>query len=427
MKKINARWTAYSIWLYMLSGLVSRGFNLNILFVHDAFPAQFTHLFRHLLKDGSHRLMVACRKGSVAKVPCKQFVYDVFGTAKSEKWGLGTSAHAYELGLNLAKQVAGLAGSKHQPDIILSHASTGASFYLKDIFPNARFVSLFEWYYQQPKLVKDSEIQLSKFIKKAHEASMKNLPIEREFALADAAYVPTGFQKSQFPPHMSAHMEQIHDGIDTDLYSPDAGATFTVGEHSFKPGGELITYAARGMEHTRGFPQFMKAVSSVLKARPNAHVVIAAADRVCYGNRAEPGLKKWATETLNYDPARVHFVGLLPEPEFVKMLQVSSLHVYLSIPFVLSWSMLNAMSVGARVLAADNAPVREVISDGENGYLVGFDNVRDIAERMTGLLREQPQDAQTGALRRAARQTILDRYDLRNSLKKQLKLIGVSG
>ena len=405
---------------------ISLGYLLNILFVHDAFPAQFTHLFKHLLKEGKHILMVACRKGSVAKVPCRQFVYDVFPETQAEKWGLGTSSYAFELGLSLVKQVAGLAGTLQEPDIIVSHASTGASFYLKDIFPTARFVSLFEWYYSYSKISAGAELKLTPFIKAAHKTSMQNLAIAREFELADAGYTPTAFQKAQMPAYYQDRIEQIHDGIDTNLYQPDPNATFTVGNKTFTARDEIITYAARGMEKARGFPEFMQAVSIALKARPNAHVLIAAADRICYGNKNDPGLKQWAIDTVDYNPSRVHFVGLLPEPEFVKMLQVSSLHVYLTIPFVLSWSMLNAMSVGARVLASDTGPVREAITDGVNGHLVEFGDVPAIAARMQTLLAEsKQQSAAADALRKAARQTILDRYELKSCLQKQLKLMGI--
>jgi len=399
---------------------------MNILFVHDAFPGQFIHLFKHLITEGKHTVMVASRKGSVAKLPCRQFVYDVFSSERAGNWNMGANSHAYELGLNLVKQVIGLVGTDQEPNIIVSHASTGAAFYLKDIFPKARFVSLCEWYYQQPKIKQGTNVKVSAFIKAAHSASLKNLPIERDFLIADATYSPTRFQKEQFPAYYQDKIVQIHDGIDTDLYSPDPDATFEANGHVFTKDDEVITYAARGMEKARGFPQFMQAIAEVLKVRPKAHVLIAAADRVCYGNKTDPGLKQWAADNVNYDPERVHYVGLLPEHEFTKMLQISSLHVYLTIPFVLSWSMLNAMSVGVRVLASDNKSVREAISEGVNGHLVPFDDVSAIAVRMTELLEiTASTDSSSEAVLRAARQTIVDRYDSRSCLKQQLEIMGL--
>jgi len=399
---------------------------MNILFVHDAFPGQFIHLFKHLINEGKHTVMAASRKGSVAKLPCQQFVYDVFSRERANNWNLGADSHAYELGLNLVTQVIGLVGTDQEPNIIVSHASTGAAFYLKDIFPKARFVSLCEWYYQQPKVKKGTNFKVGAFIKAAHSASLKNLPIERDFLIADATYSPTHFQKEQFPAYYQDKIVQIHDGIDTDLYSPDPDAMLGINGHTFTKDDEVITYAARGMEKARGFPQFMQAIAEVLKVRPKAHVLIAAADRVCYGNKTEPGLKQWAVDNVNYDPERVHYVGLLPEHEFAKMLQISSLHVYLTIPFVLSWSMLNAMSVGARVLASDSKPVREAISEGVNGHLVPFDDVSAIAGRIIELLEiTASTDPSSAAVPRAARQTILDRYDYRSCLKQQLEIMGL--
>ncbi|PCI62707.1 MAG: hypothetical protein COB37_06310 [Kordiimonadales bacterium] len=396
---------------------------MNILFVHDAFPGQFANLYRHLMAEGKHTVMVASRRGSVTKLACRQFVYDVFSEDQSKNWNLGSDSHAYELGLGLVKQVAGMAGTEQEPDVILSHASTGASFYLKDIFPKARFVSFCEWYYQQPKLKLGGEIKLNHFINSAHSTSMQNLAIQREFELADAAYAPTLFQKRQFPRPYHDHISQIHDGIDTDVYCPDEHAVFEFGGRTYSAADEIITYAARGMEHLRGFPQFMQSIAKLQKERPKTQVVIAAADRICYGNKKDPGLKQWALDTVDFDPDRTHFVGLLPEQEFVKMLQISSLHVYLTAPFVLSWSMLNAMSVGVPVLASATEPVEEVIRDGENGYLVPFDNVGAISARMAALLAAKDGASQVAM---AGRETILSEYQQQNCLKQQLALLTLS-
>ena len=395
---------------------------MNILFVHDAFPGQFANLYRHLMAEGKHTVMVASRKGSVAKLACKQFIYDIFSEAQAKKWALGSDSHSYELGLGLVKQVAGLAGTPQEPDVILSHASRGASFYLKDAFPEARFVSFCEWYYEQPKLKLGKEIKLSQFIADAHKTSMQNLAIQREFEIADAAYAPTLFQKRQFPRPYQDHISQIHDGIDTEIYCSDAHAAFEFDGRKFSAKDEIITYAARGMEHLRGFPQFMQSIAKLQKERPDAHVIIAAADRICYGNTKDPGLKQWAIDTVEFDPERTHFVGLLPEPEFVKMLQVSSLHVYLTVPFVLSWSILNAMSVGVPVLGSATAPVEEVIRDGENGYLVPFDDVDAISARIEELLAAK---TDTAKVARAGRETVVAGYERQDCLRQQLALLNL--
>ena len=176
------------------------------------------------------------------------------------------------------------------------------------------------------------------------------------------------------------------------------------------------------MEPYRGFPQFMEAVELITKERPKCHVVIVGADRVAYG-RTLPGgqtYKQAMLEKIKIDPDRVHFTGLLPKSEYRTVLQASSAHIYLTYPFVLSWSMLEAMAAGCVVVASNTPPVTEVITDGENGLLVDFFSPSKVAARVVEVL-SRPGEYQD--LRRKARQTILDRYALRDMLPTQLKMI----
>lgn len=391
---------------------------MRYLMIHDAFPGQFIHLFRHLHRAGGNEIVAASRKGSTLDLPVKQIVYDI-PVKEGEAPPNGTAA-AIALGHDLYSKLKPLADDGWQPDCILIHASRGASYFIRELFPKARITTLLEWYYRDPAVgsVRDARA----FYQACASNIALNGVIARDFDQADAAYAATQFQKVQFPARWQPSIEVCHEGINVDLYSPDPDATLTVGDKVFDRSMEIITYAARGMEKSRGFPQFMLAIAEVQKQRPNCHVIIAAKDRICYdpGGRGKEGYKKWAEQTAGYDPARTHFVGLLPEREFVKMLQISRLHVYLSIPFVLSWSCLNAMSVGVPVLASDNGPVREVITDGENGLLVDSNNVAAIAGRMIETLDDQKLCSN---LSNNARETILDRFKLEDALTAQLALI----
>ena len=392
---------------------------MRYLFIHDAFPGQFVHLFRHLHKAGGSELIAASRKGSTLDLPIEQIVYDIPADAAKPGVRMGARMEAAALGHDLYRKLKPMADAGRHPDYIVVHASKGASYFLRDLFPKARITCFLEWYYQNPNPAGVRNPQA--FYRQCASNNARNSIIAHDFDQADAAYTPTEFQKSQFPARWQRDIQVCHEGIDTDLYCPDDSAELIVGDPKFTRSTEVITYAARGMEKARGFPQFMQAIAEVQKKRPNCHVIIAAKDRLCYDpGRGSAGLKKWAQTTVDYDPARTHFVGLLPEREFVKMLQISSLHVYLSIPFVLSWSCLNAMAAGAPVLASDNEPVREVITDGEGGLLVDADDVPAIAKRMSEMLDDRKLCA---ALSGSARQTILDRFCLQASLKAQLALI----
>ena len=403
---------------------------MRYLFIHDAFPGQFIHLFRHLYRemqkpdgtDSGSEIIAASRKGSTLDLPVEQIVYDLPADAKQLDAGMEAAA----LGHDLYCKLKPLADAGRHPDYIVVHASTGASYFLRDLFPKARITCLLEWYYRDPSpeqlLKSENAGNTQAFYRQCASNGARNSILAHDFDQAGAAYAPTGFQKSQFPARWQPGIKVCHEGIDTDLYRPDDKAELKVGDKTFTRDTEIITYAARGMEKSRGFPQFMLAVAEVQKKRPKCHVIVAAKDRICYdpGGRGQKGLKNWAEKKVGYDPARTHFVGLLPEREFVKMLQISRLHVYLSIPFVLSWSCLNAMSAGVPLLASDNASSREVITGGENGLLVDAGDVPMIAKRMIEALDDPQLRASVAA---KARDTIISRFKLQDTLRAQLALI----
>lgn len=390
---------------------------MKYLIVHDAAPGQFVHIYKHLQAEGGHDIVVASRKGSTLRLPVRQVVYDVPDSLKASAGSFADKVAA--LGQSLYRELKPLAIEGWAPDVILSHASRGASYFLRDLFPEARIISLFEWYYPSPSPSADIDDQALR--QKCQGAYLTNMPIIRDFDCMDAGYVPTKFQRDAFPKSWHPQLQVIHDGIDTELYKPAMNLTLEVSGRRFTQKDEIITYAARGMEHTRGFLEFMKAVAKVQKVRPNLHVLIAAADRICYdpGGKGK-GLKYRAEETIGFDRERTHFVGLIPEAKFVSFLQISSLHVYLTKPFVLSWSLLNAMSTGVPVLGSDTAPVREVISDGINGRLVDMTDIDALAHGMDQILGNRAEARRMG---KAGRETVLERYNLKDCLKRQLALM----
>ncbi|CAN0474628.1 unnamed protein product, partial [Phaeothamnion confervicola] len=188
----------------------------------------------------------------------------------------------------------------------------------------------------------------------------RNAALLADLVSCDAGICPTQFQKEQFPPCFHDKLCVIHDGIDTEFHKPDSEMRLEF------PGtgriDELITYVARGMEPYRGFPEFINVLDIILQDRPRTHAVIVGEDRVAYGAKLPEGdsYKKRALEQHKLDWSRVHFPGLLPRPQYLKVLQASSVHAYLTVPFVLSWSMLEAMSSGCAIVASDVAPTQEI-------------------------------------------------------------------
>jgi len=230
---------------------------------------------------------------------------------------------------------------------------------------------------------------------------------------ADAGLSPTLWQASTYPPALRDRITVIFDGVDTARLRPDPAAQVTLPDgRILRAGDEVLTFVNRNLEPYRGYHTFLRALPAVLDARPEAQVVIVGGDAVSYG--AAPKTGSWKEHFLaevrdRLDLSRVHFVGKLAYPQFVALMQVARAHAYLTYPFVLSWSMLEAMAAGAHVVASSTAPVQEVIEDGVNGTLVDFFDVPGWSRALTEALAEPDRFA---SRRLAARATVLERYDL---------------
>jgi glycosyltransferase involved in cell wall biosynthesis len=255
----------------------------------------------------------------------------------------------------------------------------------------------------------------------------RNATILTDLAACDYGIIPTAYQKSQFPPITADKLTVLHDGVDVDVYAPSPGAKLVLPGLDLSGASEIVTYVARGMEPYRGFPEFMAAAAEVLRRRPQAHVVVVGEDRVAYGRKLPDG-DSWKKRMLAqhaYDEKRLHFTGLLTREQYRMVLLVSSVHVYLTVPFVLSWSMMEAMSAGCLVIGSDTDPVKELIEDGRNGVLVDFYNVQQIARAIVRVL-EDP--AKYAPLRKAARETIVEKYSAEEIYaRKEAMFEGASG
>jgi glycosyltransferase involved in cell wall biosynthesis len=227
---------------------------------------------------------------------------------------------------------------------------------------------------------------------------------------------------SQFPDEYQHKIKVLHDGIDTAFFSPKKGKPLVLPKIGLdlSEAKEIVTYVSRGLEPYRGFPQFMESVSMILKRRRDCHVIVVGEDRVAYGKRLADGrtFKQVMLEKFDFDLSRLHFTGRLPYDQYRKVLRVSSVHVYLTRPFVLSWSMLEAMSTGCLLVASKTQPVTEVIEDRKNGLLVNFFDTNEIADRIEECLNNQDL---LKPIRINARETIQERYDLARLLPAHIE------
>ncbi len=396
---------------------------MRVLFLHNNFPAQYRHIARLLAADRDNQVVFATsrREGTIPGV--EKVLYKPARAVRAETHHYVRSLESAVLAGQAVYRITGALKQRgFVPDLVCGHSGWGPTFYVKDAFPDAKLLCYFEWYYRargtDADFLPDSPIGADD----ACRIRTRNAPILLDLAECDWGQSPTRWQSDQFPEVFRSKISVLHDGVDTDYFQPEAGAKLVLPDLDLASAREIVTYVARGMEPYRGFPQFMAAAALLLARRPDCHVVVVGEDRVAYGRKLGHGQtyqQKMLAE-LDLDRSRIHFTGPLPYGQYRQVLRASSVHVYLTVPFVLSWSMIEALATGCLVVASDTAPVREVIADGRNGLLVDFFAAERLADRVAEGLDHPDRFAE---IRAAARRTVLERYDLRDRLADQRRLI----
>ncbi len=398
---------------------------MQILFLHPNFPAQFRHLAVTLGHNPSNRVVFGTtrREGNLPGVAKALYTPSREPHPQTHHY-VRTLENAVIQAQAVYRMAEGLKAQGFAPDVIYGHSGWGPTLFVKDIFPKTPLLCFFEWFYHAHG--SDADFDPADPLTADDEARIriKNAPILIDLYSCDRGLSPTYWQRQQFPPEYHSKIKVLHDGIDTNFFKPQPG-TKLVFPHlnlDLSQVDELVTYVARGMEPYRGFPQFIEAVALIQQRRPNCHVVIVGENRVAYGKTLPEGqtYKDFMLSKVPLDLSRVHFTGLLPYPQYLQVLQASSVHVYLTRPFVLSWSMLEALSSGCLVVASNTAPVTEVIQDGVNGLLVDFFSPQEICDRIEEVLNHPTQMAE---IRANARTTVQQHYDLAQLLPQHLDWI----
>ena len=391
---------------------------MKILFVHQNFPGQFLHLAPELAKRG-HECLALTDHGNTraSAIPVLRYKHDPV-TVDPAATRLGRNYTLMsDRGVTVARAALQLRDTKgYVPDVIVGHSGWGKTLFLKEVWPKARLIVYAEFYYKGrgADVGFDPEFSPATF-DQVMIAQGRAGHLGQALVHADAGVCPTEWQASTYPASIRGMLQVIHDGVDTDVMMPNPVATLTLPDgRILRAGDEVLTFVNRNLEPYRGYHIFMRALPAVLRARPNAQVVIVGGDEVSYG-AAPKGAKGWKEHFLaevrdDLDLSRVHFMGKIPYPQFVSLMQISRAHAYLTYPFVLSWSMIEAMAAGCHVVASNTAPVAEAITNGVNGTLVDFFDVGAWSAALTQALAE-PERYE--ALRVAARQTALTHYDLR--------------
>lgn len=405
---------------------------MNILFIHQNFPGQFRFLAPALAQQGHNVLAMTMQK--VQALDWQGITLVPYSASR----GTTPNGHPWVSDFE-TKTIRGEACFRAAlkmkaegfiPNIIVAHPGWGESLFLKTVWPQARLGIYCEFFYHPHGADVGFDIEFpAKDEGDACRLRLKNLNSLLHFEVADAGISPTYWQASTFPEPFRSKITVAYDGIDTNAVAPNANVSLTLnGSITLTRKDEVITFVNRNLEPYRGYHIFMRALPKILKRRPNARMLIVGGDDVSYGARPESG-EKWKDIFANEvrgqisdaDWARVHFLGNIPYQHFVPLLQLSTVHVYWTYPFVLSWSLLEAMSAGCAIVASDTQPLHEAIKHNETGKLVNFFDVAGLVQSVCELLNDQAQRQQLGHNARVFAQA---NYDLQTvCLPRQLAWI----
>ena len=391
---------------------------MKLLFLHQNFPGQFLHLAPEMARRGHDVLaMTDARNNRQSTVKTLRYKHDA-GAVDPAQTRLGRNYTVMsDRGVTVARACAQLRDAEgYYPDVIFGHSGWGETLFLKEIWPKAKLIVYAEFYYRGVGADVGFDTEFTPYgLDQVLIAQGRAAHLGQSLLHTDAALAPTAWQASTYPDALRPMIRVIHDGVDCNVMQPNPQASLTLPDgRTLRAGDEVLTFVNRNLEPYRGYHTFLRALPDVLRARPNAHSVIVGGDEVSYG-AAPKGAKGWKdlilSEVQDRLPMdRVHFMGKVPYATFVSIMQISRAHAYLTYPFVLSWSMLEAMAAGCLVVGSKTAPVEEVIRHNENGLLVDFFDVAAWAQTLTDTLARPERYAH---LRAAARATAQRDYDLR--------------
>ena len=402
---------------------------MKVLFVHNNFPAQFRNLAEELSQRPDCQVAAVGTEASqnLPNVKLLRYQMPTYDVSTTHPF-----ARRFDMECHRATVVlyalSELRASGFEPDLILGHCGWGETLPLRAVFPKARIGIYCEYFYrpegqdvhfdpESPRLGIDGLVGLH----------CKNASTLLSLADADFGLSPTEWQKQTYPSEYQGKIHVVHEGVDADRLHPDPTAHFLLPNGmTLDRGQEVVTFVARNLEPMRGYHIFMRALPQILESRPHAQVVIAGGDGVSYGN-PPPQNQSWKSVYLDevasrLDGSRVHFLPYLPYDQYVRLLQVSRVHVYLTFPFVLSWSLVEAMALGAVIVASDTAPVREAISHDVNGLLTPFHDPAGLADKVSRVLADPDAFAHLG---RAARATAASRYTRSACVAEAMEKLGL--
>ncbi len=361
---------------------------MHVLFVHKNFPAQFGHIARHLVDNHGFQCSFVCELEPATIEGIERIQYKIAGGATRDTHYCSRTfenatwhAHAVYEAMKARPDV--------KPDLVVGHSGFGSTVFLADLY-DCPVVNYFEYYYHSRGSDLDFRPEYPTRELDQLRSRTRNAMIHLDLQTCKQAYAPTEWQASLLPREYEPKIQAIFDGIDREIWSRNPDAPRRLGDREISPDTKIVTYVSRGFESMRGFDVFMKVAKRICDARDDVLFICIGSDRVCYGgdlNRIEEdSYREHVLKQDDYDLSRILFPGRVNPLELVDLFSISDLHIYLTVPFVLSWSMMNALSCGCTVLASDTEPVQEMIRAGENGLLAGFFDVDAFVDQAMAVL-----------------------------------------
>ena len=400
---------------------------MRYLFVHQNFPGQFLHLVRHLTRQNAHEIVFISEPNQNVIPGVRRVSYRMTRGACPETYQV---AQEFEVATLRAELVASTARTLKQlgftPDIIIGHHGWGELLNLRDVFPDTPLLGYLEFFYHTDSFDVGFDPEFPNDPSMFPRVRAKNAVNLLALTNGGVGQTPTLFQRSTYPDWAHGQISVLSEGVNLDVCAPDPHASeqdFLLGAVRVAPDEKLVTYVSRDLEPYRGFHVFMRALPRILRARPDARIILVGGDGVSYGARLAEG--NWREHMLrevgsSLDLSRVHFVGKLDYASYAGLLKRSDTHVYLTYPFVASWSLREAMASGCAIVGSRTAPVEEFIRDGRTGLLTPFHDPGGLADSVLEMLENRTLSSR---LRRAVRREAVRTLAMEDYLAKYEALI----
>jgi glycosyltransferase involved in cell wall biosynthesis len=406
---------------------------MRIIFIHQNMPGQYRGLMPYFAANPAHEVIAIGDAEHIRRnfrqVPqgLKLLGYQMPKIPQLVGHSfLASTEHFVFRGERLAHTLMELKQQGFKPDVVCSHPGWGESLYIKDVFPDARLINYCEFFYNGKGHDFGFDPEFPERPLEEWGLRTRNAVQLLSLNAMDAGISPMQWQAETYPAEYKNKISVVHEGVDTNRVQPNVHATYTIKANglTLTAKDEVITFVSRNLEPYRGFHIFMRALPELLASRPKAHVLIIGGDEVSYGKKLAQGTyRELALKEVGdkIDASRVHFLGKIPYEDYLCTLQISTAHVYLTYPFVLSWSMLEAMAAGCLIIGSRTPPVEEVIKHEQNGLLVDFFSPQEIVAAVHKVCDSK---TRMQGLRTKARQTIIKNFDFETiCLPQHIRLI----